>query len=1108
MENAQAQIQQAIAALEAQRGLLGDGVVDMAVAPLREKLAAELARQRAAEQRLKVATVLFADVVGSTRLSQQLDPEDVHTVMDGTLARLTEIVEGHHGRVLQYAGDGVLAVFGADQSLEDDVERAVRAGLAIAAEGPALAARFGARLGAPAGLADFALRVGIHTGQVLLGSGVDGAGSIRGTTVNVAARMEQSAPPGGLRLSHESYRHVRGVFEVERQAPILVKGIAEPVRSYLVQGVRPRAFRVPNRGLEGVETRMVGRDAELARLTESYETVADEGRLALATIVGDAGLGKSRLLSEFAKWLALRPVAPRIFQGRPQPYGNNLPYGLLRDVLAWQFDILDGDSQAAAKAKLARGLEAVLTERLDEQVALVGQLIGLDFQASPHIAAIASEARQLRDRAFYVLCQYFRGVQRSAGAPLVFLLDDLHWADEGSLDFINHLAQALHELPVLVLCLTRPALFERRPLWGRGHAEHQRIDLGPLTRRGSRELVEALLARLESVPVALRELLTSSAEGNPYFVEELVGMLIDDGVIVADTEPWHVVADKLLGVHVPATLAGVLQARIDGLPSAEKAALQQASVVGHVFWDEALQRIGSAAPEVLEGLMRRELTFGRETTAFEGAREFVFKHHVLHQVAYDSVLKSSKREQHRQTADWLVVRSGDRASEYFGLIAEHYERAGATDDAIAYLGKAAEAAASGYVHAAALDYANRALALAPADAAQVRFELLRTRRQVFANMGRRADQEADVAGLEALAESLDDDARRAQAGSLRAAYALMMADYSGAAVAAERAVGWAAAAGVPAAALLAHINWARALQYQGDFARAQALTEASLALAREVGNRRIEASSLGQLGILAFSLGRYGVDRAYFREALEIARAAGDRALESGMINNLGDAERRLGHYAAAFELFESGRRLSREIGQRMAEGYLLCNMAYVSFLRGDLEEAVRLAEEAEAQAIALKDRDLEAVVLCTRAHAQASLGRADDAVNGYARSAAIFRELGRQTMPPEPLAGLARVELGRGALETARGHVDEIVSHLDGGGSVDGTEDPMWIYLTCHEVLEAVAHPRGSEFLHHAHGLLMERAGLLGEIERASFLAEVPSHRGIVAAWSKSPAP
>ncbi|MDQ6640838.1 MAG: AAA family ATPase, partial [Pseudomonadota bacterium] len=775
MEETAEQIESAIAALEAQRHLLGEAVVAMAVAPLQDKLAARRRRDSSAQQQLKTATILFMDVVGSTQLSQRLDPEDIHAVMDSALERLTAIVRAHQGRVLQYAGDSMLAVFGADQALEDDAERAVRAGLAILAEAAPLAADFGRRFG----LDGFDLRVGVHTGPVLLGGGIDAEGSIRGASVNIAARMEQTAPPGALRISHETYRHVRGVFDVEPQAPIEIKGITGPVRSYLVTRAKPRAFRMANRGLEGIETQMVGRDAELARIGEAFQSVCEERGVKQVTIVGEPGIGKSRLGLEFTHWLELQGEPVRFFQGRPQPYGNNVPYGVLRDLLAWRFEILESDPQSVAQEKLAAGLGTVLGARAAEYTALIGALIGFDYGADAHIAAIAGEAKQIRDRAFHALASYFRALQRDSGVPLVVLLDDLHWADEGSLDFVNHLVQACGDLPLFVLCLTRATLYERRPLWGSGRSDHQRIDLAPLTKRGTRELIEALLGRLETVPAALRDLLASSAEGNPYFVEELIGMLIDDGVIVTDSEPWRVSADKLLDVRVPTTLAGVLQARIDGLPPAEKSALQQASVIGHVFWDEALQRIAPGAGAALDGLMRRELAYGRETSAFDGTREFVFKHHVLHQVAYQGVLKQSRREQHRLTADWLVVRSGDRASEYFGLIAEHYERAGDIVNAVEYLRRAGEDAARSYVNAAALEYLGRALALVRADDAATRFCLLETRRGIYSNTGRRAEQADDVVALEQVAEQLDDDAYRARAAGMRAALALVVGDYPG-----------------------------------------------------------------------------------------------------------------------------------------------------------------------------------------------------------------------------------------------------------------------------------------------------------------------------------------
>ena len=664
------------------------------------------------------------------------------------------------------------------------------------------------------------MRVGIHTGPVLLGGGIDAEGSIRGITVNIAARMEQTAPPGSLRISHDSYRQVRGMFEIAAQPPIEVKGISGPVRSYLVIREKQRAFRMANRGLEGIESAMVGRDGELRRITDAYEAARDDKELGIVTVVGEPGIGKSRLGIEFAQWLELLPDHVRFYHCRPQPYGNHVPYGLVRDMLARRFDILDSDSQAAAKAKLAGGLGEVMKERTAEYTALIGKLIGLDYDDDPHIAAIASEAKQLRDRAFHALSRYFLTMSKTGGEPIVVVLDDLHWADDGSLDFANHLAQACRDIPMLMLCLTRSTLYERRPLWGSGQSRHQRIDLSPLTKRGTRELIDGLLSRLQAVPDALRDLLAGSAEGNPYFVEELIGMLIDDGVIVTEEEPWRVVAEKLLDVNVPGTLAGVIQARIDGLPPPEKLALQQASVVGHVFWDEALQRIAPTATESLDGLTRRELAYGRETSAFEGTREFVFKHHVLHQVVYHSVLKGPRREQHRSTADWLVVRSGDRASEYFGLIADHYERAGDVTNAVEYLRRAGEDAAQSYVNEAALDFLGRALALVPESDAAMRFSLIATRRTVYSAAGRRAEQAADVETLEKLAETIGDDARRARAAGVRASLALVTGDYPSATAAAQRAVALAEAAGEQGAALTPLLNWARALQFQGDYAGA------------------------------------------------------------------------------------------------------------------------------------------------------------------------------------------------------------------------------------------------------------------------------------------------
>ena len=412
MNDHAARLANAINALEAQRAVLGDAVVDTAIAPLREQLATLQAP--AAEQQLKQATVLFADIVGSTALSQHLDPEEVHAIIDGALTRFTAIAQAHYGRVLKYAGDSMLAVFGADAAREDDPECAVRAGLALLAEGRAQ----GETVLQHHGHAGFDVRVGIHTGPVLLGGGVDAKDSIRGMTVNVAARMEQSAPAGALRISHDTYRHVRGVFDVEPQPPLLVKGHDEPITTYLVQRAKPRAFRVASRGIDGVETPMVGRYAELSALCASFEAVLADRSLYAVTIVGDAGLGKSRLLAEFQNTLETHPQPFWLLLGRAQPHSGLQAYGLLRDVLAWRFQIADSDSAGLARRKLVDGMAPLFGEEGELPAHLLGQLIGLDFSASPLLEGMLGDARQLRDRAFQAGAQLLRRLAASDDSPL------------------------------------------------------------------------------------------------------------------------------------------------------------------------------------------------------------------------------------------------------------------------------------------------------------------------------------------------------------------------------------------------------------------------------------------------------------------------------------------------------------------------------------------------------------------------------------------------------------------------------------------------------------------------------------------------------------------
>ena len=1028
-------------------------------------------------------------------MSRTLDPEDIHSIVGDALHRFSAVVQAHQGRVLQYAGDTMLAAFGADGAHEDDAENAVAAGLGLVAEAKLIAVEVEAshRVGG------FNVRIGINTGPVLLGGGVDEDGSIRGITVNVAARMQQNAPDGGLRITHDTYRHVRGVFDVAEQPAIVVKGMEEPLRSYLVQRAKPRAFRLERRGVEGVECRMVGRDAELKRLTDAFEDVIEDETLSRITIVGDAGIGKSRLLDELSNQVELLPREVFVFQGRAATHGEMLPYGVVRDIFFWRFQIEDSETPGDARRKFVAALTNTFGAAADEHAALLGQLIGLDFGASPFISGIAGDPKQIRDRAFHSATQYFRAL--AAIDPVMVQLEDLHWADEGSLDFVNHLAHTCRDLPMLIVCAARPALFERRPLWGSGQGNHERIDLAPLARRSSRELADALLQKLVQPYTALRELITGGAEGNPFYMEELTKMLIDDGVIVVGSDAWQVVPERLARVHVPPTLVGVLQARIDALPAAEKRAMQVASAVGHVFWSDALRTIDPALVDALPALMSRELIYGRETTAFEGVGEYVFKHHVLHQVTYEGVLKRDRREFHGRCAEWLVLQQGERVSEHRALVAQHYEKAGDLALASRYFRLAGEDAVRSYGNAAAIDHFGRALALAPEDDAAERYGLLRSRVHVLAATGRRDAQRADAEQLQLLADRLGDGARRAYAAGQLARYAFHTADYQRAAIEGERGVVLASAAHGPIAGLDAHSFWVNALRQMGRYDEAQIEAEKLAACALALGDQEAYLRVMASLWGIAVVRGQYGVALDYFHRGLASARERGDRANESAVLASMGDVQRCLGNFKEAIEFGIEATRIYNEIGITTYEAVTQLNIATAMRLAGDAPGALERATRAFEMGRSANDADLCAAGAMVIGDARHALGDLVGADASYREGLALYRQVGREMMAMECLTGLARVARSAGHDKAAVDAIGEVVGYLDGGGTVDGTEDPIGIHLACHELL-GEAGLDGERFLRDGHALLMKRAEPLGPDDREGFLHRVPSHLALLEAF------
>ena len=1113
MSTEQRQIEATIAGLEAQRPHLGDALVDAALAPLRERLAALEgdAGSTPERQTLRQVSVLFLDVVGSTTLSRGLDPEDIHAVMDGLLTRCTAQVAAHGGKVLQYAGDSLLAAFGTERSREDDAERAVRAGLALLEEG----AREGAEVERRFRHRGFGVRVGVHTGEVLLGGGVDADGSIRGITVNVAARMEQSAPAGALRISADTHRLVHGAFETERQAPIEVKGLDRPLVTYLVMRARPAGARRPMRGIEGLSTPMVGREAELADLQHAFEQVGRTRAGRLVTVVGDAGLGKSRLLDEFQAWLVARVDAGGVFGARAQPPTQDQPFGLLRDLFAARFGLDDADSMAVTKERFVAGLlplfEGSERDAAEAEIHLLGQLLGLDFAASPHVRGIVDDGRQIRRRGLLSATRLIqRLVKQHASAPAVLWLDDLHWGDDGTLDFVEQLVRASADIPLLVVALARPLLDERRAGWGEEKevgAAAERIALQPLGDAPSHRLADALLARLGNVPADLRESICGRAEGNPFYMEELVKMLVDQGVIEAGDAGWRLVRERLDASAVPKTLTGVLQARLDRLAPTERRALQQAAVVGPAFSPAALAAIDATALTALPALEQRALIVRREGAQRDDvAGDYRFGHQLLHQVVYASVLKAPRRRAHAQVAAWLAAQHGARANDFLGATADHYERAGDTAQAAEYHARAVEHAGAVHAHESALAHAARALALIDGDdgpaARALRWRVYAIRERTFDLLGRRAEHGADLEVLDAIAEQEGDDLKRADVLKRRSYFAMRIGDSREQERTARAAMALAERCGAVEIRLRAQNLLATVLADLGQFDEGRALVCAGIDEARALGLRRVEGSFLNSLSVMATQQDDVVAALDVSQRQWEMFRDMGDRPAEAVSIMSLGIALLGVGERVRAKVHLAEGLRLTRAVGDRAMEPYALTYLALIAARDGDPEQARRLAEEARTISVDVRNPATEVISLWRLAELDLVAGDLDAAHAGFA-AAHVLALASDDPLRFDAAAGLARVALARDDVGGALAALAETIQCIESGDPLDSTESRQLIRLTCHRTLARAGDPRADAMLRAAYDELARRSALLADVElRRSFVEEIPEHRAIVAAW------
>ena len=1078
-----AQLESLIANLESQRAVIGEAAVAATLAVLRAQLAqlppiapAEPlgASQPTPKQALRQVSVLFLDVVGSTELSRQLDPEDCQAVMDSLLARCTAVVREQGGRVLQYAGDSLLAAFGAEAVAEDDAQRAVRAGLLLLAEGQAQGALVVERFG----LAGFDVRVGVHTGEVLLGGGVNDDGSIRGIAVSVAARMEQSAPPGTLRISLDTWRLVRGLFELQAQAPLQVKGVAEPMLTWLVLGERDEAQRERERGIDGLPTRMIGRDAELARLQAACRALLSGEAFSIVSVLAEAGVGKSRLLHEWDRWRFAEGAAPTLLRTRCHPQSQAAPYALLRQLVLLHLGT--GGDAAATKLAFERHVVPLLQgndgdpETALAQAQLLGQLVGLDYRDSRHVQAVGEDGAQLRGRGFFAAFEWLTALAAAPGRPLLLVLEDLHWADEASLDFLEQLPRRLASQPVLVLAFARPSLLERRASWAQAAAgHHERIDLAPLGAEHNEALARELLKRMDPPPAELLALLTGRAEGNPFYMEELLMMFVDSGAIDTRGERWVLQAERLKATAVPTTLTGVLQARLDGLQLEGKRALQQASVIGHVFRDDALGALDVQAPPQLPQLTRQDLVRLRSAEGSPGAAEFSFRHHLLHQVTYGTLLKRDRRNYHARLASWLTGPASQLGEEAPALTAEHFERAEDAANACEYYVRAAEKAMRLGAMASCAPWVERAMGLLPADAPlRLRWRLHYALDLVHEGRGQAEARQKAIAELWSLAEQLDDDACRVHTLNREATLHLRLGRFAEQEAALRRGLPIAERSGQAHLLLKTQILLANALGHLGRVDEARALALKTLAGARQHGLRKGECNCLLHLGVIASRRDDYLDAYRCTLAALPIADELSDAADQCVARANLASCLLLFGQPDAARPLAEAVTRMARAIGMRSVAMSAHEYLSRALLELGDAPGALREAETAVEMASSTGGRIHLAKGLNELGAALRAVGRGAEAQAAWSRSAELLREMADRSAV-EPAAQLAHHAAEAGDTVTALTCAETVLACCEDGLGFGGADRVRVLWFTwralqrCGDARAAVVLLRAGQVLH-----------------------------------------
>jgi class 3 adenylate cyclase/tetratricopeptide (TPR) repeat protein len=884
-----------------------------------------------AERRL--VTVLFADLVGFTQLSEGRDAEEVRELLSRYFESTRTLIERYGGTVEKFIGDAVMAVWGAPTAHEDDAERAVRAALDLVAAVPELDASLSAR-------------AGVLTGEAAVTIAAEGQGMVAGDLVNTASRIQTAADAGGVLVGEATKRASEAAIAYEDAGEHMLKGKAEPVR--LWRALRVTAARGGALKFEGLEAPFVGRERELRLIKQLFHASAEEGQAHLVSVLGIAGIGKSRLAWEFHKYIDGLIDNMFLWRGRCLPYGEGVTYWALAEMVRRRADIVEGEEPDSARPKLTSALADYIAD--PEERAWIEPRLA-------HLLGLEERTAADREDLFSAWRLYFERLSEHQPAILVF--EDMQWADASLFDFIEYLLEWSRNHPIFIVTLARPELTERRPTWGAGTRSFTSLFLEPLPRDAREELLEGLVPGL---PEELRTLIRERAEGVPLYAVETVRMLLDRGLLTREAGGYRLTGE-VEALEVPETLHALLAARLDGLESSERRLLQSAAVLGKTFTRAslcALTGLEDAELEpVLASLVRKEILNLQADPRSPERGQYAFLHALVQKVAYDTLSLKERKASHLAVAAYLELAWGSEEEEIVEVVASHYlaayraapDAADATEikaKARDRLARAGERAASLVAHEEALRYFEQAADLSDEPLARAG---LQERAGEMAELGGQPDEAAaryeDAIGL------FEEEGHTHAAARVSARLGFVGWNRGQAAEAVERMErSFQVLAGDEPDEDLASLaaELARVLYFTGDHERAAQRIDLALEIVQSLQLQGLISQALTTKAVIV-QLRRPEEAIALLRHAVTLALESDDAIAALRAYFNLAHEMSDRGRYEDAVELTRDGLDLARRHGSRAWELRMLAQMLYPLSALGSWDEAVARAAEIPAGA-------------------------------------------------------------------------------------------------------------------------------------------------------------